>query len=529
MRFQSGITDQYVYFVAVDSTDFTTRETGLSSFTVYRSRNGAASAAMTTPTVNETDTTNMPGVYELLLDEDMTIAAGNDSEAMVFHITHASMAPVTLQIELYRPKITAGNTLGVESDGDLTKVNTLDGHTAQTGDSFARIGAAGASLTDLGGMSTAMKAEVNAECDTALTDYDAVVPADLNDPTAAAIADAVLDEALSGHTSAGTLGKAIADIEADTNELQTDDVPGLIAALNDPTAAVIADAVWDEVLTGASHNDSTSAGRRLRQASEIISTDSAVDDPGAAATTTVFNTDLTEVNDFYNDCLVIFTSGSLTGQARPILDYANTNGQITLDEPLTSAPSDNDAFIIYANHVHPVDQIADRVLDEALSEHTTAGSLGKAVADIEADTNELQGDWVDGGRLDLIIDSILLDTSTTLNDKIDTIDGIVDDILVDTGTTIPASIAALNDLSAAEVNTEVVDALNVDAYGEPTGVPAVSASIQEKLGRLYMVMRNKEATTASKHTIYDDSGTAEWEYDVSDDGTTFTKTEANAI
>ena len=29
------------------------------------------------------------------------------------------------------------STLGIESDGDLTKVNTLDGHTAQTGDSYA--------------------------------------------------------------------------------------------------------------------------------------------------------------------------------------------------------------------------------------------------------------------------------------------------------------------------------------------------------------------------------------------------------
>ena len=32
------------------------------------------------------------------------------------------------------------NALGIESDGDLTKVNTLDGHTAQTGDNYARIG-----------------------------------------------------------------------------------------------------------------------------------------------------------------------------------------------------------------------------------------------------------------------------------------------------------------------------------------------------------------------------------------------------
>lgn len=35
-----------------------------------------------------------------------------------------------------RPSV-AGRTLGVESDGDLTKVNTLDGHVAQTGDGYA--------------------------------------------------------------------------------------------------------------------------------------------------------------------------------------------------------------------------------------------------------------------------------------------------------------------------------------------------------------------------------------------------------
>ncbi len=75
----------------------------------------------------------------------------------------------------------------------------------------------------------------------------------LNDPTAAAIADAVWDEAQSGHTSAGSFGEVateIASILADTNELQSDDVPGLIAALNDPTVAAIADGVWDELQSG---------------------------------------------------------------------------------------------------------------------------------------------------------------------------------------------------------------------------------------------------------------------------------------
>lgn len=119
MRIPSGVTDKYIYFVAVDSADFTTRETGLSSFTVYRSRNGGAAAAMTTPTINETDATNMPGVYELLLDEDMTIDSGDDEQEMVFHVTHAGMAPVTRAITLYRSKITTGYTLNVAADGDI--------------------------------------------------------------------------------------------------------------------------------------------------------------------------------------------------------------------------------------------------------------------------------------------------------------------------------------------------------------------------------------------------------------------------
>ena len=198
-------------------------------------------------------------------------------------------------------------------------------------------------------------------------------------PTAAAIADAVCDEALSGHTTAGTLGKAVADIEtdatailADTNELQTDDVPGLIAGLNDPTAATIADAV----------------------------------------------------------------------------------------------------------------------LDEALSGHTTAGTLGKAVSDIEtdatailADTNELQVDWVNGGRLDLILDGI---------------------------------------------DTEIKK-LTTTAHSEPTGVPAANEAPIDKLGYLFMALRNQVTVTSTKKTFFDDGGSAEWEKDLSDDGTTYTETEGNAI
>src|SRR3990167_736118 len=57
---------------------------------------------------------------------------------------------------------TPGSTVGLSATtvGVLT---TYTGDTPQTGDAFLRIGAAGVSLTDLGGMSTTMKAQVNTE------------------------------------------------------------------------------------------------------------------------------------------------------------------------------------------------------------------------------------------------------------------------------------------------------------------------------------------------------------------------------
>ena len=62
----------------------------------------------------------------------------------------------------------------------------------------------------------------------------------LNDPTAAAVADAVWDEAKAGHTAAGSFGE-----EVQAHSLSTE-----ITALNDPTAAAVADAVWDEAIAG---------------------------------------------------------------------------------------------------------------------------------------------------------------------------------------------------------------------------------------------------------------------------------------
>lgn len=90
-------------------------------------------------------------------------------------------------------------------------------------------------------------------------------------------------------------------------------------------------------------------------------------------------------------------------------------------------------------------EIADAVLDEALSGHTTSGSLGKAISDIESDVDSIKNDT----------GSSIPTTLTTLTGKVDVIDSTADSILEDTGTTLPATLSTLSTLDAAGVRSAV--------------------------------------------------------------------------
>jgi len=235
--------------------------------------------------------------------------------------------------------------------------------------------------------------------------------------------------------------------------------------LNDPTAAAIADAVLDESL--AAHNTGGTLGKAIRQIKEgVVSAESTVND--ASATTTSFVTALTSaVDNFYNDKILVFIGGALTGQARIISDYNGTTKAITFDEATTSAPANGDGFIILGIHQHTLTQIKQEVRSEMDSNSTQ-------LAAIVADTNELQGDWVNGGRLDLILDSVL--------------------------------------------------SLLDDARSEPgQGAPPVNPDAMTKLDYLYKAWRNKKTQTATTFSLFDDAGTTvDHKATVSDDGTTAT-------
>jgi len=512
MRISSGDTSKYIYFVAVDATDLKTRETGLTTFTVYRSRNGAAAALMTTPTVNETDATNMPGVYELLLDEDMTIGAGNNSEEMAFHITQADMSPVTRTIELYRRTVTSGNTLDVTATGaggidwgnvenkttanDLSgtdiqladTVTTLTGHTAQTGDNFSRLGApAGASVSaDIADIPTV--SEFNSRT---------LLSADYFDPAT----------------------DTVATVTTVANQVSAD----ITAISGDVVAADNLESMYD----GTGYTDDFAPATQI-QLGNLSTGSAAISTIASGATVTVGIETLTyeatkQLDGSYHE--IADDSGQIDVKYNFLVGSSGVASEVTFTGRLNGANDDLDIFG-YNWVTTSWDQIG--------SFHGT-----NSTSDISGKFNLLSahtGTGVDAGKVDLraykatgltsailYLDQVFLSYAVVYQD----VGPDVADIQAQIGTA-GDGLTDLGGMSVgmtAEVNAEVVDAISVDTYAEPgQGNPSSTLSLADKVNYIFKAWLNKSEQTATDYSLYNNAGTVvDQKATVSDNTVTATK------
>lgn len=109
------------------------------NITAYFSKDNAALGSFqTAANPSEVDSTNAPGMYEF-----SPIQTETDCNVIEFYpvSSTAGVQVITVGGNVQTTQPPNFPDLGIESDGDLTKVNTLNGHTAQTGDSFSRLGA----------------------------------------------------------------------------------------------------------------------------------------------------------------------------------------------------------------------------------------------------------------------------------------------------------------------------------------------------------------------------------------------------
>jgi hypothetical protein len=108
----------------------------------------------------------------------------------------------------------------------------------------------------------------------------------------------------------------------------------------------IADAVWDEVLTGATHNVAASAGRRLRQLASVIVHSGTAQGAGTGNNQIQLDTGASSTNGAYDPGLVFIETGTGAGQTRLILQYNGSTKVATVDRDWRVNPDNTSEFVI---------------------------------------------------------------------------------------------------------------------------------------------------------------------------------------
>jgi hypothetical protein len=136
------------------------------------------------------------------------------------------------------------------------------------------------------------------------------------------------------------------------------------------------------------------------------------------------------------------------------------------------------------------------VFIDPFSSFTEQGKITALQTDLTAtlaDTNELQAEWVDGGRLDLILDAIPdLVWSGTEGVTVAAVASVLDGMILDS----KFSTAALSEVWST-------------IGAEPTAIPAAAVTMLAKIGLLYALARNKLITDVDGITLRNDADTAD--------------------
>lgn len=111
----------------------------------------------------------------------------------------------------------------------------------------------------------------------------------------------------------------------------------------------VADAVWDEVLTGLTHNLVNSAGRKLRQLASPVIHEGTSAGPGENGNQIILDAGASGMDGAYDPALITLTDGTGAGQSRLILQYKGSERRATVDRDWKVNPDATTEFLIIAN------------------------------------------------------------------------------------------------------------------------------------------------------------------------------------
>jgi len=303
-------TTKSIVFLLVSAADHITPVTGAIP-TVTISKNGAAFAAaggIVTEVAN--------GWYKLT-------PATTDVDTLGPLLIHASATgadPVDMEYQVVAFDPYSSVSLG------LTNLDATISSRQPSGPVDLNVDQSTVTIGTVNALGAQAKADVNAEVDAAL---DTAIPAT---PTAGSV-----NEHVKALTPARAANLDNADVATSTRQ------PAGAVDLNADQSTVTIGTVANEVLANVTkiNGDANAAARLALSAANMV--------PGnvvTGATTTSIPTDLTEAtNDHYSGRIVLFTSGTLTGQVTDVTAYDGATKTLTVTA-LTEAPANGDSFLL---------------------------------------------------------------------------------------------------------------------------------------------------------------------------------------
>ena len=226
---------------------------------------------------------------------------------------------------------------------------------------------------------------------------------------------------------------------------------------------------------------------------EIRSLATGTSDAGGS-TTTMVDAARTEADDVWNGAWILFTSGAVSGQCRLIVEFVASTDTITFAPETTASIGSGITYEILPNG--------------AVDLQSWVGT-----ANFLPIPNSLVS-----SNVPAFVNGIANDTITAASIAAGAI----------TSSEAPNLDAAVSTRATpAQVNSEVLDVLNIDTFSEPgQEAPPATTTLIKKIGYLYKFLRNKITQTSTTLSVFaDDAATVDQKATVSDDATTYTRGE----
>lgn len=362
---------------------------------------------------------------------------------------------------------------------------------------------AGAGIKDVNVTHAADTAWASGAITAASIAADAIGASELAADAATEIAAAVWDRDATSSQTAGTFGEALGDPAASGNSVRDliataqadlDTITGTDGVTLATAQALYAPAkAGDAMDLVANAVDSTSVAADAITAAKIA--DGAIDratfaadtglqslrsstaQAGAAGSITL-DASASATTDYYKGALIVTTGGTGAGQARLCTAYNGTTKVASIEPNWATNPDVTTTFAVV-----PMGTV------------NLLAATQTSIDNIEADTNEVQTDLADGGRLDLLVDAILDDTGTS-------------GVKVATGG-IASTAFATDAIDAAAINTDVITEILTTQMTEAYAANGVAPTLAQAIFAIHqMLMQFGIAGTAYTVRKLDDVTTA---------------------